>query len=364
MTTQQKQIILAVKIVLLGVLSWFFLYQLLYVGLSTTFLILAVLGLLFWGVLICLGSLLIDKKIILYSTFALSLLLFFVFFRGGEVVPGQFREAFYYFIVLFLIFLSLILYCRRVKHEKETRTKLYFWRILKKGLSLSFTLVCLLVALAYYFSPSLGQASETEFKFPRGLFNVMLKPLSPLIQTRLPLYRPDMFIDELLTMFSITVDEEDLSGLSFEPSPELYRIIQEKGISLGTLDINQLLKDPEIAELLQEEIKNKTDSLSAGQLSRQRAEFSEKLGIEIEGDETLNDVLYKLVSAQINVAGAPYKKYIPIVLAIGLFFSLRVLTIILIPIIVLFSIFIIKILIAVGFAKINIKPMEAEGIEI
>jgi hypothetical protein len=364
MSTQQKQIILAGKIVLFALLTWFFLHQLLYVGLSTTFLILAVVGLLFWGISICLGSLFIDKKATLYLAFTLSLLSFFVFFRGGEMIPGQFREAFYYFIVLVLIFLALIFYRKRVKHEKETRTKLNFWRILKRGLSLTFTLVCLLIALAYYFSPSLGGISKIEFEIPRNLFDTVLKPLSGLVQTRLPLYRPDMSIDELLTMFSITVDEEGLSGLSFEPSPELYRIIQSKNISIETLDVNQLLKDPEIAKLLQEEIKKKTSSLSLNQLAQQRAEFSEKLGIEIEGNETLNDVLYKLVNAQINAAGGPYEKYIPIALAVGLFFFLRILTIILIPIIVLFSIFIIKILIAVGFAKINIKPMEAEEIEI
>lgn len=364
MSTQQKQIVLGVKIVLFGVLSWFFLHQLFYVGIDKTFLILAVLGLLFFGILICLGSLLIDKKIVLYLAFALSLLSFFIFFRGGEAIPGQFREAFYYFIVLVLIFLALLIYRGMVKHEKEARTKLHFWRILKRGLSLTFTLVCLLIALVYYFSPSLGGISEMEFEVPRGIFDVVLKPLSGLIQTRLPLYSPDMSIDELLTMFSVTVGEEGLSGLSFEPSPELYKIIQSRGISIETLDLNQLLKDPKIAELLQEEIRNKTSSLSPSQLAQQRAEFSDKLGIEIQGNENLNDVLYKLVNAQINAAGGPYKKYIPIALAIGLFFTLRILTIILIPIIVLFSIFVIKILIAVGFAKINVKPMEAEGIEL
>lgn len=364
MTKKQKQIVLGIKIVLFGTLSWFFLHQLFYVGIDKTFLILAILGLLFFGILICLSSLLIEKKIVLYLAFALSLLSFFIFFRGGEAVPGQFRETFYYFIVLLLVFLSLLVYRKRVAQEKEARTKLHFWRILKRGLSLTFTLVCLLIALAYYFSPSLGGISEMEFKVPRGIFNVVLKPLSELIQTRLPLYTPDMSIDELLTMFSVTVGEEGLSGLSFKPSPELYRIIQSRGISIETLDLNQLLRDPEIAEILQEEIKKQTDSLSSDQLVQQRAEFSEKLGIEIKGGENLNDVLYKLINAQINAVGGPYKKYIPIAFAIGLFFTLRILTILLVPIVVLFSVFTIKILITLGFARINVKPMEAEGIEL
>lgn len=364
MKKSYKEIILAIFIIVFGTITWFFLHRVLYFKEDITFLILTILGFLFFGISIGLGSLLINRKIILYLAFVLSLLSFFIFFRGGEAIPGQFRGALYYFVVLVFIFIALILYRKRVKHEADARIKLHFWHIFRKGLPLVFTLICLLIALAYYFSPFLGEASKMKIEIPRKAFDAVIQPLSGLIRTRLPLYSPDMTVNELLTMFSFVDGEGVLSGLSFEPSPELYRIIQSKGISIETLDLNQLLKDPEIAELLQQEIKNKTDSLGANQLAQQRVEFSKKLGIEIEGNETLNDFLYKLANSQIDNLGGSSKKYIPLVFAIVLFFVLRGLVIILIPFIVLFSCFLIKILISTGFAKITTKSIEIENIEV
>lgn len=347
MTKIHKEIILAIFIVLFGAITWFLLHQFLYFDKGIAFLIFIVIGFLLWGISIGLGSLLINKKIISYSAFALSLLSFLIFF--SEQV-----EAIYYFIILILTFISLIIYQKRVKHEEKARIKLHFWRIFKKGLPLIFTLICVLISLAYYFSPALGGTSKVEFKIPKSLFDSVLKPLSGLIQTRLPLYNSNMTIDELLTMFSFT------SG----GGEELYKIIKSKGISIETLDPDQLLKNPDIARLLQEEIKRQTKSLSSNELVRQRKEFSEKLGIEIKGNETLNDFLYELVNAQIKNLGGPYKKYIPIVLAFVMFFTLRIISILLIAFIALLSCFLIKLLIATGFAKIVTRTIEMEDIEI
>ncbi len=261
MTNTQKQIILAVGLVLFGILSWFFLHQLFYSGISIAFMLLAAAGLVFWGVTICAGTLLIDKKIVLYLGFILSLLSFFIFFHGAEVGPGQFRVAFYYFIVMALIFLTFLIYRARVQYEKKMRIKMHFWRILRKGLPLMFTVVCLLVALTYYFSPSLGEfSSKVEFQIPRSLIDTILKPFSGL-------------------------------------------------------------------------------------------------------DEDLGDVVYDLVNSQISGSEGPVKEYLPIALAIGLFFSLRILVIVLVPVIVLFSCLLVKILISVGFVKITTKSIEVERIE-
>lgn len=272
MEKNTKQILLGVFIIIFGLLSWFFLHQLFYSGINITFLIGSIVGLLFWGIVICVGILFVDKKF-LYLAFILSLLSFFIFFHGAEVGPGQFRVAFYYFIIMVLIFLTFLIYRKRIQYEKKVRIKMHFWRILKRGLPLMFTAVCLLIALAYYFSPSSGEVfAKTEFQIPRSLFDTLLKPFSGLIQSRLP--------------------------------------------------------------------------------------------ADVIGDENLNDVLYELVNSQIKSADISSNKYIPIVLAVGLFFSLRVLVIILVPIVVLFSCLLIKILISAGFVKITTKSVEAEKMEI
>lgn len=175
MSKTQKQIVLGIMIVLLGVLSWFFLYQLFYIGVSKTFLILAVLGLIFWGIMICVGTIILDKKI-LYPAFILSLLSFFIFFRGAAVGPGQFRIALYYFLIMVLIFITYLIFRSRVIYDKKTRLKMHFWRIFtKKGLAWVFTMICLLIAFAYYFSPSLGEfSSGVEFEIPKNLVDKAL----------------------------------------------------------------------------------------------------------------------------------------------------------------------------------------------
>ena len=291
MSRDIKQIILGVFILVFGLLSWFLLHRFLYFDGGIILLILTIIGFLFWGISIGLGSLLINKKVILYSAFALSLLSFFIFFR--EQI-----EAFYYFIALVLTFISLIIYEKRIKHEEKARITLHFWRIFKKGLPLVFTFVCILVSLAYYFSPDIMQDKTTKIKIPNGIFNIAIKPLEGLIGERLP-----------------------------------------KGVDLDS-DINKFFPPDQIREL------------------------ERQFGIKIDKDDTGRDVLYKLADYQLNNITGPYKKFIPLGLAIGLFVTLRILSIFLIAFIVLFSYFAVRILISTGFAKIVTTTIEMEDIEI
>lgn len=174
-TKTQKQIILGVKIVVLGLLGWFFLYQLFYSEISLLFIILTIVSLALWGVGICIGTLVLAKKF-LYPSFALSLLSFFIFFRGADIGPGDFRVAMYYFLIMVLVFITYLIFRSRVLRDKKTRLKLHFWRIFtKKGLAWVFTALCLLIAFAYYFSPSLGEfSSSVKFEIPKSLIDKIL----------------------------------------------------------------------------------------------------------------------------------------------------------------------------------------------
>jgi len=176
LTSAQKQIILGIKIIFFGLLSWFFLHQLFYLEISIAFIILTVVCLIFWGITICMGTLVLDKKF-LYPAFILSLLSFFIFFRGPEVGPANFRVAMYYFLIMILIFIAYIIFRFRVIHDKKTRLKLHFWKIfIKKGLAWVFTMICLLIAFAYYFSPVLGELSAgMAFEIPKGFIDKILE---------------------------------------------------------------------------------------------------------------------------------------------------------------------------------------------
>ena len=361
MTREQKQYILGAKLVAYGLLSWAFLYLTLYKNKGLLFILLTIVSLLIWGILVALNSFLVEKKSILYLSFALSLLSFFIFFRGTEIGLGEIRLGFYYFVVILAVFFALILYRRGVIYEKETKTKINFFWCFKKRLALVFTLICFLIVLAYYFSPFLlTNNTHTEIKLPQKMFNILLKPLTGLIESRLPLYRPEMTVDEMLTMFSLS----ETGLLTLEESPEIYRIIQSKGLSITTADLDKLLEDPEINNLIYEEIKERTKKLSQTERLKQRKEYSEKLGIDIEGNETLNVLLYKLANSQLNNISTKYKRYIPITLAVGLFFVLRLLSLFLVPLIALISWLIIKALILVKFVRVSVKKIDMECIEL
>lgn len=252
LTKTQKLIILGVKIVVLGLLSWFFLYQLFYSEISITFMILTGVVLIFWGVAICMGILVMDKKI-LYPAFILSLLSFFIFFK----------ITLYYFLIMVLIFIAYLIFRSRVIYDKKTRLKMHFWRIFaKKGLAWVFTMICLLIAFAYYFSPCLGKISSgVEFEIPKNL------------------------VDKALGL---------IGGLGKEAQ----------------------------------------------------------------------DFAYEFINSQFKSSAEPLKQYVPIALAVGLFLSLRVLVIFLVPVIVLLSSLSMKLSIALGFTKIIIKKTKVEDIEL
>ncbi len=258
----QKQIILGIKIIAFGFLTWLFLYQVFYSEFNLVFFILAIISLIFWTITFCTGVLTLDKKF-LYPAFILSLLSFFIFFQGPSVGPFEFREALYYFLILVLVFIAFIIFRARVLGDKKTRLKLHFWKILrKKGLGLIFTLLCLLIAFTYYFSPSLGAfSSETDFQIPESAMNKILKPLG-------------------------------------------------------------------------------------------------FLGPEVKG------FAREFISLRISSNQEPIKAYVPIALAVGLFLSLKVATIILVPITILLTVGSIKLAKGLGLVKIGIQKVDAEMLEL
>lgn len=93
-------------------------------------------------------------------------------------------------------------------------------------------------------------------------------------------------------------------------------------------------------------------------------ELEQKYSIKIEQDETIKDFLYKLVNFQINNAAGPYKRFIPIGLAVALFIGLKILSLIYIPLVVLFSWLALELLVLLGFVKKEIETREVETVKL
>jgi len=291
MKTLHKQIILGFSVILLGAFFWYFLHYVFYVGHLTAGCWVAG-GILFllWVIALNLAMLLIDDNKILYGSFLVALGTFIMFFNN---------EPFYYLaglIVLFVVFVSAV---NAIKREEEVQVKLNFWRIWQRGLPRLLTVLFILVALVYYFSPHPAQIAKRKIEIPRATFNTIIKPFESLIAERLP-----------------------------------------EGINDLDAEATQILTAKEIKEL------------------------KDKYGIEIKNGDTLKDFIYQLVNYQLNSAPDPYKKFIPIGLAIALFLSLKIVSLIYVPLAILFSWLIMKILLALKFANIKTETKEVETVKL
>lgn len=285
-----KEIILGAAIILLAVFCWYFLKYAFYVGnLSLGCWIIGIILFLLWNIVLCLATLLIKNKLILFSSFVVSLILFFIFFHN---------EFLYCFIALIILLLCFWFASNRIKKEEEVQVSLNFWRIWKRGLPIFITALCLLISVAYYFSPGTLEIKEAKIKIPRESFNSTIKPLENFIEKRFP-----------------------------------------QGVSLDS-PANKLIT-PE-----------------------QRNDLEKQFGIKITTNDKIRDVLYKIVDYQLNTATTPYRKFVPLGLAIILFITLRIAAIIYIPFLILFSYLVLKLLIAIKFIRIEIEKKEVESVKL
>lgn len=286
-----KEIILGAAVVLLGLFSWYFLRYIFYVGnLTIGCWILGGILFILFGVTLCLAMLLINNKAILFGSFVLTAALFFVFFNN---------ELFYYFIAILILIAAFAVANKKIRKEEKVQVNLNFWRIWKRGLPWLITILCLVIALAYYFSPEPAKFQQKEIQISRNNFNLILRPLEGLISERLPK-------------------------------------------EIGDLDVEaiQLLNKEQIKDL-----KN-------------------QYNIEVKKGDTIKDVLYKLVNFQLNSVSGPYKKFVPFGLAVGLFITLKIISILYVAIVIMLSWLILKILIALKFVRLEKIQKEVETVKL
>lgn len=148
-------------------------------------------------------------------------------------------------------------------------------------------------------------------------------------------------------------------------SPKLTTTIQ-KEIKIPRNVFNLIIEPLE--GLILEKLSGEVASLDAEAIkilnSQQIQELKQNYGIEIKEGETIKDFLYNLVNYQINNIAGPYKKFIPIGLAIALFIGLKIISLLYIPFVVLFSWLALKLLILLGFAKVEIETKEVETVKL
>lgn len=287
-------------------------------------------------------SLLVETKGIFLLIYSLILVSFFLFFR------------FHYYLLIGLAILFLIFIISRVLIQKERneRLKISLRAVFKRGLTLIFLFLALFMALLSYFYP-LIKIDEKGINLPPQILEWVLKPLGGTLNKTLPFFDPKMTINEMLST-GLATEKLDLTSLS----PELIKKFQGK--DLKELNPQELLKDPEIAELLKKQAKKIDPKI----LAQQRNEMAKGLGIELKGDEKISEVINKLVNKQLQSLFGSYLKYLPIISAILTFL---VLTSIFVPfswVVVAISLLIFQIFLIFRVVRIEKVMKEGEDVSI
>ena len=132
------------------------------------------LGFLILLIFLSLSWLLTKSKAILLTT--LSIILICFFFSFGFKLE--------YLAVLFIALLFFILGFLRAINEKKVRIKIQLDKILGKGLPFVLTGLALVIASAYYFSPLTFQ-KQNQITIPRSLFNIIIQPITKLIEEQI-----------------------------------------------------------------------------------------------------------------------------------------------------------------------------------
>jgi hypothetical protein len=120
----------------------------------------------------------------------------------------------------------------------------------------------------------------------------------------------------------------------------LEGLIQEKLTDGINLDSNKILQETQINEL------------------------ETKFGIKIEKGDTGKKVLYKIIDYQINNMTGAYQYLIPLGLAVGLFITLKVISILYVLIVIMLSWGMIKILMTLNFVKFEKVQKEVETVSL
>ncbi|MFC1687969.1 hypothetical protein ACFL0L_05355, partial [Patescibacteria group bacterium] len=168
----------------------------------------------------------------------------------------------------------------------------------------------------------------------------------------------NQMLDNAAESLSVTVNEILPSYMPYY-SPEMT--LDEFILESGSIDeLPTLPSDFLIGEALQEVITGAQGEL----LADSRQSFLDTFDIEAEGTDTMDVVVHKIVSGRVDSVVEPFQKFIPAILALSLFFLLKLLQFVIRPIIQFFSYIVYKIFLFTRFVTVKKVIVEKEQLEL
>lgn len=198
------------------------------------------------------------------------------------------------------------------------------------GASLGLPLLAVLIgtSLLYF------QHLQTSTTSPDALANNVVAQSATSVERLLPRvksdYRIGMTVDELLGLFIPKSDELlkniDTSGgtLSQQQQTEVKQQLADRGVPIDQVQLDFTQTEDQLRLAIDGQINQFRGQI----IANLRDELSRTLRLDMKGDETVQDVLQSYFGRQFNTYIRAYLSWLPPLLALALFFTLQLISII------------------------------------
>lgn len=373
MNKNTKIVILIILTILASIIAWQSLSTIFHLRLmdGSTFHWKSVIGSLIYPViafciflaLTSITSVLVEKEwilLILFIVIGLPILLFFSF-------------STWILITILILAVGLIIYSLRIHHEEKERIKFSLSHTMKFGLGLVVTLLILSITMIYYSTISKNQEEQGKAAIDSAIEG-SVDIINKILPARVRGYDPNMTLDEFLFRQMLTAANtlggkvgEEVNNKKGEQPQGLIAQIQAE-IKSGKIDINQL--PPEIREIITREDLKPEDlaavplirSLFQNQIDQSRDQLLKSVEVQANGNETISDVITKIVRKYAFQFLGPFEKYLVPIMAISLFFTLLAFNLVFQALIRLIALIIFKILILIKFVVIKIEKKDVQTV--
>ncbi len=269
-----------------------------------------------------LTALLIQRSLVFYVIVAVGALSHVAFF------PVSLSNM----IAIIAMILAFILWRKNIRSDMETRISFKVSQVIPAGLGIAISLILLSVSFTYYSFLITRQESE---RLLSGIVKTAVVSVDRVLPRYVAHYSPDMTLDEFIRESTVQPSQQVTTTLGFPGTAEIEKSIQEGLAS------------------------------AQGQLTDEaRAKFLSTFGITASGTDRMEVIVEKIVNQQLEKYVAPYKKFLPAVLALSLFFVLKIFDIVYQPLIQFFSFIVYRVLSAFRFVRIGKVMISKERLEL
>lgn len=292
-----------------------------------------------WGIVFTLSAIFVKNRKFLYASFIVSGLGYPIFFGATLSVLG---------VVLAL--LLFILTESQTKKEIARGITINFYQLVSHTLKYFVTAVCIVIAVAYYFSitdkaamptPTFLEAKTLEVEMDWGL-----KAAGFVLSDE-----KKSMLDDISS--GVTVDEF-LSKNFVDPGIDENMATANNVMPGGATDTTKIIGNAAAGKIKEE------------MLSKSKKDLSKQLGVDVVGEQPMKNVLMAYIDKAergfFEYSGTD-KFYIPIILAAGIFLTARILGTLVDIFLGLFILGIIKLLRISGIIQVNREQKEAAVIE-